>query len=407
MERQPAESGYRWLILVLAALTNTLATAVPGMCMPVLFAEISKDLNLNLVQVGMIWGISALPGIFTVLLGGAIGDRFGPRRVLIIGCALVGLAGALRGLAVDFVTLAAAMFLLGMISPLTTMNTVKTCGIWFSRRQLGLASGFLSLGMAFGFLITSLLSASVLSPLLGGWRHVLFLYGGITAVLSLFWLLTRSAPAPVAASSAAARPASFVKNIARIAHIRNIWMLGLTILGMSGCVQGALGYLPLFLRGQGWSGINADTATATFHTISLLCTIPIALISDRLGTRKKVLVASALMIMIGIGLLSFVSGLGVWLAVCMAGMWRDGFMAVFTTAIIETEGVGVTYAGTATGMVMIFSGVGNLIAPPLGNSLAAVAPGLPFAFWAGLLLIGFIGLLASREQAVRPVLATR
>ena len=152
----------------------------------------------------------------------------------------------------------------------------------------------------------------------------------------------------------------------RIARIPNIWLLGLTILGMSGCVQGTLGYLPLFLRGPGWTRVNADIATATFHTISLICTIPIAITSDRLGTRKKVLVVAALMIATGIGLLSVVGGLGVWLAVCMAGMWRDGFMAVFITAVIETEGVGVAFAGTATGMVMIFSGIGNLIAPPLG-----------------------------------------
>ena len=32
----PTESGYRWVILITAMLTNALATAVPGTCLPVL-----------------------------------------------------------------------------------------------------------------------------------------------------------------------------------------------------------------------------------------------------------------------------------------------------------------------------------------------------------------------------------
>ncbi len=83
METRPEDKNYRWYILVLGALTNTLAVAIPVMCLPVLFSEISRDLHLSLVQVGLVWGIGALPGILTVLVGGAIGDRFGPKRVLI------------------------------------------------------------------------------------------------------------------------------------------------------------------------------------------------------------------------------------------------------------------------------------------------------------------------------------
>ena len=405
IERPPTESGYRWAILVLAMLTNTLASAVPGTCLPVLFAEISRDLHLDLVQVGVVWGISALPGVITVLLGGALGDRFGPKRVLLISCLLVGVTGALRGLATDFYTLAAAMFLMGVVSPLISMNTLKMCSLWFPPRQLGLASGFMSIGMAAGFLAATLVSASLLSPALGGWRHVLFLYGALSAALCVPWLIIR--PSPVAAPPATANPRSLRRNIAAIARIRKAWLLGLAILGIGGCVQGVLGYLPLYLRGQGWPGVSADTATAAFHTASLLCTIPIALASDRLGTRKRVLVFAGMMMLLGVGLLSVAQGALVWLGVVMAGMVRDGFMAVFMTYVIETEGIGVAFAGTATGFTLVFNGVGTLIAPPIGNSLASIAPGAPFLFWAGMVVVGFAGLIATRERAsaARPALA--
>jgi MFS family permease len=389
----------------LSALTNTLAVAMPVMCMPVLFKEISGELGLSLVQIGLIWGVGALPGIFTGLAGGAVGDRFGPKLILSVTCLLVGLTGALRGLAYDFVTLAATIFLFGLLLPLITMNVFKTCGIWFSRKQLGLANGVLSMGMALGFMVGSMISATLLSPWLGGWRNVLFFYGVIAMALSIPWHLTRPAPGVVGLSAGETSSRSLHQTVSHVARIKQVWLLGLVILGIGGCIQGTLGYLPLYLRGLGWPEANADGALATFHMASMIFAIPIALWSDRLGSRKKILMAAALFIITGVGLLSIVDGVMVWMAVSMAGLVRDGFMAVFMTMIIETEGVGAAYAGTAMGLVMVFSGLGNLIAPPLGNSLAEMAPGLPFIFWAALTVTGFFGLHVAKEGDAGSALA--
>ena len=52
----------------------------------------------------------------------------------------------------------------------------------------------------------------------------------------------------------------------------------------------------------------------------------------------------------------------------------------------------------ATGMVMVFSGIGNLLAPPLGNSLAALGAGLPFIFWVGMAVVGSAGLVLANEK---------
>ena len=112
--------------------------------------------------------------------------------------------------------------------------------------------------------------------------------------------------------------------------------------------------------------------------------------SDRLGSRKRLLLAATLMVALGAGLLSFASGLWIWLAVLMAGFVRDAFMAIFMTMVIETDGVGPTYAGTALGVTMALSGLGNFLAPPLGNSLAVLWPGAPVAFWAGLAGLGMV-----------------
>src|SRR5690606_16968655 len=152
--------------------------------------------------------------------------------------------------------------------------------------------------------------------------------------------------------------------------------------------QGTLGYLPTFLRGEGWSPALADSALATFHATSLVCAIPLALLSDRLGIRRQVLLIAGLIISIGMGLLAVVSGPAVWATVMFAGMVRDGFMAIFMTYVIEQPGVGARWAGTALGLTSMCSMLAMVVAPPLGNSLAAFAPGAPFIFWAALGLMG-------------------
>jgi cyanate permease len=182
-----------------------------------------------------------------------------------------------------------------------------------------------------------------------------------------------------------------------------VWLFGLAILGIGGCVQGTLGYLPLYLRDIGWPEARADGALAAFHGVSMACTLPVAWLSGRLGSRKRVLMAAAIMTTLGVGLLSVASGPAVWACVLGAGMVRDGFMAVFMTAIIETPGVGPRYAGTAMGLAMLFAGVAGLLAPPLGNALASTDPGLPFAFWAAMAVAGCTALslvkLSTRSSA--------
>jgi cyanate permease len=391
------ETNYRWYVLTLAALTHTFASAMPVMCLPVLFKEIAADLHLSLVQIGVIWGIGALPGIVTSLIGGTIGDRFGTRRTLRIVCLLGGIAGALRGFSQDFLTLGATVFLFGILTSVIPMNVHKTCSMWFSKRQLGLANGVVSMGMALGFMVTSMVSATVLSPWLGGWRNVLSFYGTLSIVVSVLWHFTRPAPDDAEAAASETDTRSLRQTVSHVVRVRNVWLLGLALLGIGSCIQGMLGYLPLYLRGIGWTAAAADGALAMFHGMSMICVIPLALWSDKLGSRKRVLMAATLMIVMGIGLLSIVDGIMIWVAVIMAGFVRDGFMAIFMTMIIETEGVGAAYAGTAIGLVMSLLALGNLIAPPLGNSLTAIAPSLPFLFWGILATAGFFSLYWAKE----------
>jgi cyanate permease len=269
------------------------------------------------------------------------------------------------------------------------MNVHKTCGVWFSTEQLGMANGVVSVGMALGFLLGALLAATFLSPILGGWRNVLFVYGAVAILFSLFWWFSQEKADDD--EQQINQKITFMEAIWYVMHFRNVWILCIATAGVSGCVNGMLGFLPLYLRGLGWEPAAADSTLASFHAVSMLFAIPIALLSDRIRSRRSILVAAALLIGIGTGLLGFAGGVLIPLAVLIAGISRDGFMAITMTAITEEKGIGARFAGTAIGLNMSVMGVAGVFAPPVGNWLVKFGVGIPFLFWAFLVLLGFVG----------------
>jgi MFS family permease len=391
--------SYKWLVLTISTFTFTFVVAIPQMSLPVLFDEISAELDLSLVQVGWVWGAGSVLGILVGLIGGPVGDRFGPRRTLAVACLLMGIAGAARGLSNDFKMLALTTLVAGFAQWSIPMNVHKTCGIWFAKERLGMANGVVSVGMALGFLLGALLAATVFSPIFGGWRNVLFVYGAVAILFGMFWWFSQEKAGVEDQQSN--QVITFRDAIGHVMRLRNVWILCIATAGVSGCVNGMLGFLPLYLRDLGWEPAIADSTLASFHAVSMLFAIPIALFSDRVGSRRGVLMAAALLIGMGTGLVGFTNGVLISAAVLIAGISRDGFMAITMTAIIEEKGIGARFAGSAIGLNMSVMGIAGVFAPPVGNWLTKFGTGLPFLFWASLVFLGFVGYFFMRRTAIR------
>ncbi|MDT8382320.1 MAG: MFS transporter [Brevefilum sp.] len=380
----------RWVILLLGGLTNAIVVAAPIMGMSVLLPEISKDLGLSIVQAGFVWGIGALPSIFSSLIAGTLIDRFGAKRIISISCFVIGVLGVSRALSTNYVSLLVTVFLFGFFIPFISVGNMKNARDWFKDQQLGIANGILALGMAFGFFLGSMISASFISPWVGGWRNTFIFYGVIAIVFMVPWFLTPTVSSSAIPSSANSSKFSAKENIQHIIKINNIWLLGLAFLCVNGAVQGFLGYLPLYLRNSGWAEIKADTLAASFHFASMLFVIPLTLLSDKLGLRKKFILMTIALTTLGMGMVGFLNGDVLWLAVFLAGFARDATMAILFTLTMETKGVGLLYAGISTGFINVFVGLGSLIFPPLGNNFVVLAPNIPLIFWSVSCLIGLI-----------------
>ncbi|EKD88755.1 MAG: hypothetical protein ACD_34C00366G0001 [uncultured bacterium] len=122
----------------------------------------------------------------------------------------------------------------------------------------------------------------------------------------------------------------------------------------------------------------------------MIFVLPLALMSDRMGSRKKIMIIAGIMTVLGFGLLSLAKDNWVWVFVLLSGFMRDGFMAMMFTSVIETEGIGHVYAGTAMGIINSIGGIGMSVEPALGNSLASIWAGAPFVLWAGSALAAMV-----------------
>jgi len=376
--------NYRWFILGLTVATAAFVSTISISCMPPLFKEISEELGLSLVQIGTVWGITNLAGIFIGLLGGILSDRFRVKFLMSTVCLLTGILGAARGLSNSFLILSITVFLHGTVRLIIPISLTKIIGLWFKGQNLGMAMGIFSMGMGLGFTLGQMISATILSPLLGGWREVLYLYGVVSIAFGILWYLFGREPHHDDSSTGDSKSVPLRQALSKLIHIKALWLLGFTLLFRLGSIMGMSGYMPLYLREQGWTPASADVAMAFFYGASMLCVIPLSSLSDKLGARKAFQVTALIVTLICFGLLPVVDGMSLWVLMILSGAFMDCFMAIMVTMVLETEGVGPEDYGTAIGFLLTIAQVGSIVSPPLGNSLASLNTGLPFIFWATL-----------------------
>ncbi len=383
------KSCYRWYILFLGMMSYFFIAGISRMCMPVLFKEISEDIGLSMLQIGAVWGMDPLAGVFIALPGGLIVDRFGIKRTMFFISIFAGLFGALRGLSTNFISMAATMYLFGLTAATMPSIVPKVTAEWFRGKELGLSNALLNVVWALGSMAATMFSAGYFSPLLGGWRGVMFAYGVPCVLLGLLWIITgKDKQVEASPGSVSGDSQSLLRSLRHVIRIREVWLLGFITVTYWGSSMGLVGYLPTYLKVMGWSPLHADNTVTVLSGFAMLGTLPVVLLSDRLGSRKGVMVISFVIMVLTVFAIPFFEGPFVWVLVVLTGFTRTGVAALFNVMVIEIKEVGSEYSGTAIGLVSALGMFGAFLAPPLGNSLEVYNNGYPFIFWACLAAAG-------------------
>ncbi len=378
---QKHNPNYKWYILFLTMMTYAVIAGLERLCMPVLFKQIGDDLGLGVVAIGAVWGMDPLAGVFVGLPSGLLADRFGVKRSLTVLCILAGVFCAVRGFSTNFITLAMTMFLFGMMAAATPNVVPKVTAEWFSGKRLAFTNALLNVAWSFGSMFATQFSATLIAPAIGGWRNVLFLYGAPALVLGFLWLFTGREPDKTENPEHLTTAVPFRQAIAHVIRIKEVWIIGLVTMMLWGCTMGYVGYLPLYLRNAGWDATSADSTITLLSLMMCLGSIPMVLLSDKLKSRKIVVIISITSVVVCLALLPFVSNTWIWILIAISSFLRSGANALFNVMIFEAPGVGAAYGGTAIGLANSVSMIGAFIAPPLGNSLSQYGDAWPFIFW--------------------------
>jgi EmrB/QacA subfamily drug resistance transporter len=170
------------LILATTILASSLAF-IDGSVVNVGLPAIGRDLHAD--GAGLAWVINGylLPLTALLLLGGATGDRFGRRRVLLAGIAIFAVASVLCAAAGNLAWLIAGRVLQGASAALLMPNSLAILGTSFAGEARGRAIGIWASAGAV---------AGALGPLVGGglidlvgWRPI-FLINLPVAALALY-----------------------------------------------------------------------------------------------------------------------------------------------------------------------------------------------------------------------------
>jgi len=235
---------------------------------------------------------------------GVLADTLGPRRIVTIGGVIAGIGSLLFGLADTLALASAGRLLVGLGVSVTFISLLKLNAAWFHDRHFATMTG---LSILLGN-VGSLLAASPLAWALAftSWRTVFVAVGVLSLLLAaLAWGLVRNHPGEAGLPS--------LREIdGKLAHPphQGHWVDGLLIVvknratwpglwvntGLSGSLFafGGLWAVPFLHDVYGM-----DRSAATGHTTLLLAGFAlgaffIGTLSDRLGKRKPVIIAAAL-----------------------------------------------------------------------------------------------------------------
>ena len=309
--------------------------------LPALGPLFVQDLGIDYAVFGTLVDLFMLPGVIFALPGVVLGQRFGDKRIAVVGLALMALGGLLLAYASSVPIAAAGRLCSGIGAVLLNITLAKMATDWFAQREIVLAMAlFVSswpVGIGLALLVLPALGSSA------GTSVAL----GSTAVLSIIGLLLLVAVYRVPTGYVPA-PATF-----RLQLSGREWALSI----LSGLVWGLynVGFIlllvfgPSFLASRGMP-IGEAGATASIATWTILLSLPLGgYLAQRVNSPNLVMGGC----FTALALCAAALGLGAWpvLACTLFGLIAGpppGLIMALPGAALRPEnrsaGMGIYYA---------------------------------------------------------------
>ncbi len=312
----------------------SMITYLDRLCISVAGPRMQEELGLSPTQWGWIMGVFVLGyGMFEMPLG-ALGDRFGQRKV--IARIVVWWSGftTLTGMMSGFYSLLVTRFLFGVGEAGAFPNISGVISRWFPATQRARAQGCVWAASRLGGAMSSIVVVPIMVLL--GWRAMFFLFGSFGLVWVLVWLRRYRDPGSrPAAGEAAAGDLATGHNYAAVPWRRLFRHRQIRrIMIMYSCyVWGSTFYLSWFhtylVRGRGFTESEMGFYASLPFVMGLLGNLSGSWLADRLCAKYGLKIGRRLM---GSTCLTVTS-----LLICATALTDDKVTAV----VLLTLGFGV------------------------------------------------------------------
>jgi len=369
----------RWLVLSNVVAMNFLVTGMAWTYVVVLVAPILQDLGLGLRDWGTLWSGLSMGALLGALPAGALGDRFGVRRVVAAGALAMAATLGLRAVGSGFATVLAAMVLYGVTLSVVSANLPKALGTWFPPAQLGFANG-IALGGNGGGQGLAAFAAPLAIAHVGGWRGLTSALAIAVAALALIWLLTVR---DRAGAHAASDSGGILAGLVAVLRIRAVWLVAGSYLCFLAGYLGVVSYLPTYLVSvRGLAPAEAGGMLTIVLAAYVVGSLILPGLSDRLGLRRAVYVPGILVAGAMVFASSELVGLPLVLVMAVWGLAAGAIALVFAVPL-ELPEIGPALAGSAIGATLLAGFLGGFLSPMIGLAIAERHPLRAFLFWAG------------------------
>src|SRR3977135_1130512 len=182
----------RWVVLFLISLMYLL-TYMDRSNISVAAPAIAKEFGLSKTAMGFVFSFFLWAYAIGQIPGGWLGDRFGPRRVLLAIIPFWSLTVVGTGLTTGVMSLLGPRFVLGLSEAGAFPIATRAMQLWFAKSERGLVHGVTHSFSRFAVAITPFVAVSILVAF--GWRTIFYIFGSAGFLWALaFFVFYRNLP---------------------------------------------------------------------------------------------------------------------------------------------------------------------------------------------------------------------
>jgi MFS family permease len=379
-------------------------------------SEIQRELHLSNTELGLVFSAFAYPYLLFQVIGGWVGDSFGPRKTL-FGCGIIWAAATIMtGFVNSLSTLFLARVALGFGEGATFPTATRAMQYWTPAERRGFAQGLTHAFARLGNAVTPPLIAALIAWVT--WRGSFVALGLVSLVWGVIWFLyfrnePKDHPAITEAELATLppRPVNARPQVPWGPLVRRMWPVTLTYFCYGWSLWLYLNWLPLFFK----NNFNLNIGSSALFASGVFFAGVIGdslggILSDRILTktgnvrlaRLTVVVAGFTGALLSLFPILFVHGITL-VALCLSGGFFFSELVIGPIWSVPMD-IAPKYSGTAAGLMNTGSALAAIVSPLVAGYVIDATGNwyLPFLMSMGLLLLGgFCAFLMHPEMPFR------